>query len=61
MEAEMQIGGEDLKPFLYLRNLLNGLLEHPKKYAVSDEELAQLHAAASTINHILHRVKRIGT
>ena len=56
----MQIRGEDLKPFLYLRNLLNGLLEHPKKYAVSDEELAQLHAAPSTINHILHRVKRIG-
>jgi hypothetical protein len=60
MEAEMQIGSEDLKPFLYLRNLLNGLLEHPQKYTVSAEELAELHAAVSTINHILHRVRRIG-
>jgi hypothetical protein len=61
MEAVMQIGSEDLKPFLYLRNLLNDLVEHPQKYTVSAEELAELHSAASTINHILHRVKRIGT
>jgi hypothetical protein len=59
--GKMQIGTEDLRPFLYLRNLLNDLLEHPQKYNVSAEELAELHAAASTINQLLHRVKRIGT
>jgi hypothetical protein len=57
----MAIGSEDLKPFLYLRNLLNHLLEHPQKYTVSAEDLAELDAAASTINQILLQVKRIGT
>jgi hypothetical protein len=56
----MQVGSDDLKPLLYLRNLLNHLLECPEKHTVSAEDVAQLHAAASTINQILHQVKRIG-
>jgi hypothetical protein len=55
----MRINNEDLKPSLYLRNLLSGLVEHPQKFDVSPEELVELHAAATTINKILHRVKPV--
>lgn len=56
----MQIGGDNLKPFLYLRNLLADFVEHPQKYSVSTEALTDLQGAADTINRVLHRVRRIG-
>jgi hypothetical protein len=55
----MQISSTDLKPLQYLTNLLNDLLQKPHKYDVTADELLELHAAADTINRILHRVRGI--
>jgi hypothetical protein len=59
-EEKVQIGRDDLKAFVYLRNLLADLLEHPQKYSVTAEELKELHVSADTINRVLHRVRQIG-
>lgn len=56
----MQIGSDDIKQFLYLRNLLADLVDNPQKYSVTAEELKELQAAAHTINKVLHRVRQIG-
>ena len=56
---KMQPNSEDLKPLLYLRNLLTDLFEKPEKYNVTPDEVPELRAAAEKINEILHRVKRI--
>jgi hypothetical protein len=55
----MQISSTDLKPLLYLTNLLNDLLQQPQKYNVTTEEVRELHVAADTINRILHRVRAV--
>jgi hypothetical protein len=55
----MQISSTDLKPLLYLTNLLNDLLQQPQKYSVTADEVRELHAAADTINRIVHRVRGI--
>jgi hypothetical protein len=34
----MQISSTDLKPLLYLTNLLNDLLQQPQKYSVTADE-----------------------
>jgi hypothetical protein len=57
----MQADSAELKPLLYLRNLLNDLLEKPEKYVVTSDEMPELHAAAGKINEILHRVRRMTT
>ena len=57
-QTDMEVHTEDLRPLLYLRNLLNDLFEKPEKYKVTAEEVPQLQAAAAVINEILHRVKR---
>ena len=55
----MQAHSAELKPLLYLRNLLNDLLEKPERYVVTSDEIPELHAAAGTINEILHRVRKM--
>ena len=57
----MQADSAELKPLLYLRNLLNDLLETPEKYVVTSDEMPELHAAPGKINEILHRVRRMTT
>jgi hypothetical protein len=46
----MQPNSEDLKPLLYLRNLLTDLFEKPEKYNVTPDEVPELPAAAEKIN-----------
>ena len=57
----MQADSPELRPLLYLRNLLNDLFEKPEKYVVTSDEVPELHAAAGQINEILHRVRRMTT